>query len=295
MPADYRTANGDAPRGRIVAGEVGVVGVIEATEAGTAECVRTPRIVRQSDPDLYGVVALDHGNSLVEMNGKQSRMEDGDFTLFHTSYPHWVTHAAMRHVVVKFPRAILPMRHDEVSRLVGERFPGDRGSGALISRFVRRLPRHLDDPEVTDDARLGTTVIDLLTVALASRLDRADAVPAETRQRALLPRIQAFIEERLGDRELSPGMIAAAHHISVRYLHRLFETQEATVSGWIRRRRLERSRRDLLDPALATRPIGATAARWGFGYAAHFNRAFRAAYGLPPGEYRAAYGSSNPN
>lgn len=81
-------------------------------------------------------------------------------------------------------------------------------------------------------------------------------------------------------------MIAAAHHISVRYLHRLFEAEDKTVASWIRGRRLERSRLDLLDPALAGRPVSAIGARWGFTSAIHFSRAFRAVYGLPPGEYR---------
>jgi AraC-like DNA-binding protein len=75
--------------------------------------------------------------------------------------------------------------------------------------------------------------------------------------------------------------------VSIRYLHKLFETQEATVAEWIRRRRLERCRRDLLDPALRALPVNAIAARWGLLNAAHFSRAFRAAaYGATPGEYR---------
>jgi AraC-like DNA-binding protein len=81
---------------------------------------------------------------------------------------------------------------------------------------------------------------------------------------------------------------ATAHHISLRYLHKLFEGQPTTASGWIRQRRLERCRRDLLDPALGDRSVGAIAARWGLIDAAHFSRLFRAAYGLPPGEYRLA-------
>ncbi|MEO3823297.1 helix-turn-helix domain-containing protein [Actinomadura sp. B10D3] len=36
------------------------------------------------------------------------------------------------------------------------------------------------------------------------------------------------------------------------------------------------------------RPVSAIAARWGFADAAAFSRVFRAAYGLPPGEFRLA-------
>lgn len=110
-----------------------------------------------------------------------------------------------------------------------------------------------------------------------------------TRQRALLLHIQGFVEDRLGDPELSPATIAAAHRISIRYVHKLFEGMETTVCDWIRRRRLERCRQDLLDPLLGTLPVRGIAARWGLTHPAHFNRTFKAAYGMPPGQYRESH------
>jgi AraC-like DNA-binding protein len=77
------------------------------------------------------------------------------------------------------------------------------------------------------------------------------------------------------------GQLAA-----VRSLQQLFHDEGLTVAGWIRRRRLERCRRDLTDPALASQPVAAIAARWGFSSAGDFSRAFRAVHGLPPAEYR---------
>jgi len=71
-----------------------------------------------------------------------------------------------------------------------------------------------------------------------------------------------------------------------RSLYSVFEREQATVAGWIRHRRLERCRRDLLDPAQHDVPVSAVAARWGLANPAHFSRAFRAAYGLAPVEYR---------
>ncbi|WBB82533.1 helix-turn-helix domain-containing protein [Micromonospora sp. WMMD882] len=80
--------------------------------------------------------------------------------------------------------------------------------------------------------------------------------------------------------------MAAAHAVSPRYLHGLFEQQGLTVAGWIRRSRLERCRHDLADPRQRRRTVQAIAARWGFTSDAHFSRLFRAAYGVTPGEYR---------
>jgi AraC-like DNA-binding protein len=74
--------------------------------------------------------------------------------------------------------------------------------------------------------------------------------------------------------------------VSRRLLYNLFEEEGTSVARWIRERRLERCRRDLLDPALSHVPASAIAMGWGFADAAHFSRVFRARYGLPPGEYR---------
>lgn len=47
----------------------------------------------------------------------------------------------------------------------------------------------------------------MVAAALAARFDRPEAAPPESRQRTLLLQIQAFVEQRLGDPELSPATI----------------------------------------------------------------------------------------
>ncbi|MFD0883634.1 helix-turn-helix transcriptional regulator [Streptosporangium algeriense] len=140
--------------------------------------------------------------------------------------------------------------------------------------------------EPADRARLETVAIDLSTVFLAAIADVSRMVPAQTRQQALVRQIKSFVQHRLPHSDLSPVSIAAAHHISVRYLHHLFRQEEQTVGGYIRAQRLERCRTDLADDHQIGRSVAEIAARWGFADAAAFNRAFRLAYGVPPGEYR---------
>ena len=123
------------------------------------------------------------------------------------------------------------------------------------------------------------------TAALLSR-GHGSTPPPATHRHALALRIQAFIHQRLGDPGLCPGTIAAAHQISLRYLYKIFHEQGVTVAAWIRQQRLEHCHRDLADPYLAPLPVYAIATRWGFTNSAHFSRAFRAAYGVAPKEYR---------
>jgi AraC-like DNA-binding protein len=69
-------------------------------------------------------------------------------------------------------------------------------------------------------------------------------------------------------------------------LHKLFAAEHQTVSEYIRGLRLERCRRDLLDPRLADRTVSAIAFRWGFGDLSGFNRAFNATFGASPRDVR---------
>jgi AraC-like DNA-binding protein len=271
---------------RLVAGEVGAIRVGEMTARGTGGAKRTAMHIRRSDPELFKIDVLAAGRGVIEQGGRSVALEPGDFTLVDLSRPaHWMMDSA-RVVAVTFPAALLPLRRDEAARVTAVRIRGDRGPGALVSSLARQLVHHLDDYGGAEGTRLGTAVLDLLGAGLAARLDRADRLPPGSRRRALLARIRAFIEERLADPGLTPGSIAAAHFISVRYLHKLFEAEQSTVAGWIRRRRLERCCRDLLDPALAAEPVAAIGFRWGLPDPGHFSRVFRAAYGMPPGEFR---------
>jgi AraC-like DNA-binding protein len=280
-PVDLQVDGAVGERDRLVVADLGAVrvGALEASYPGGAS--RRDRHIRQADPDLCKIDVVVQGRGVVEQDGREAHLREGDLTFVDLSRPGRWRMSASRLIAVIFPRALLPLRRADAGRLTAVRIPGDRGAGAVVSALARSVVAHAGEA----DARLGTAVLDLFTTALAARLDRP--VPPATRQRAMFLRVQAYIERNLGDPGLSPRSIADAHFISVRHLHKLFEGQESTVAGWIRARRLDRCRRDLLDPGLRDRTVAAIGARWGLTNAAHFSRAFRAAYGLPPVEFRA--------
>jgi AraC-like DNA-binding protein len=274
-------------RDQLRLGELGPVRVAELTTGATSHAVRRRRHLRSSDPELFKIDVQTRGRGVIDQGGRQERYGCGDFTLVDLSRPcAWANEPQAGLVAVTFPRQLLPIGHDDLSRLTGVRVAGDHGSGALVSSIARQLPGRLDDLDVAEAARVGTTLLDLLSVALLGRLGRSGDVPASSRRRALLVSIHSYVEQHLSDPALSPAQVADAHFISVRYLHRLFESEEATVAEHIRRRRLDRCRRDLLEPDLRDLPVAAVGARWGLPTAAHFSRAFRAAYGITPGELR---------
>jgi AraC-like DNA-binding protein len=277
--------------GTLSAGSVGRLGVTRAVwepPGWRYDSQRTPALIRRSDPELFKLDVQVRGRTVLAQGGREAVLGPGDLSLIDLARPSEVHDIGNVNeiVVVQFPHAALPLRHDELERVTAVRVPATDGLAAPISALARHLALSLADHAATDGIRLSAAFMDLVIVALAQRLDRVDAVSSATRHRALFASVQAFIDQRLADPRLSPAAIAAAHHVSLRLLQRMFEEQGTSVGRWMRERRLERCRRDLLDPARADVPASAIAHGWGFADAAHFTRLFRAAYGYPPGEYR---------
>ncbi|GAA2335163.1 helix-turn-helix domain-containing protein [Streptomyces cuspidosporus] len=250
---------------------------------------RTPRMIRQCDPEVYHLTYALRGTKGIVQAGREGTLTPQEMHIVDSSRPyevHVLAPGRARAVGLEIPKRLLPLPLDRVDRLLTRRLSGRDGVGALLAGFLTRLTEDTGSYGPADGPRLETVLVDLVTAVLAHHLDHEAALPPETRQRNLALRVQAFIRQHLGDPELTPSAVAAAHHISVSYLHRLFRTQDTTVAAWIRRQRLERARRELADPAQRAVPVHRIAARWGFPHHAAFTRAFRATYGLPPSDYR---------
>jgi AraC-like DNA-binding protein len=254
------------------------------------ESQRTPKLIRQSDPELYHLGFLRRGNGRFSQAGRDVVIGRHDLVLYDTSRPFRSQTdsegSTSAEVIMHMPKALLPLPSNMVDRLIARPLPGDEGIGALLVGAINHLVVDRGRFKPADAIRVGTVLLDLLTSLLTRELDATAGVPPETHRAALAMEVRAFIERRLGDPLLSPSMIADAHRISVRLLQRIFQQDGLTVAAWIRHRRLDRCRRDLADPMLGSRPVHAIAARWGFPHAQHFSRAFRTAYGMPPQDYR---------
>lgn len=275
-------------RAEIRHADIGPVTILDFQSTAMANS-RTSDLIRASDRGLCNIYLARRGRGVFEQDGRETVPAPGEFHLVDLSRPNHVTiDQWIGGAIVMFPRTLLPLRGKELRELTLARFSPQEPYGGLVSSLVQQLTGHLDAYQNARDASIGTAVLDLLSLAVATRLDRVAAVPAETRQNAMMLRIQSFISHHLDDPGLSPASVATAHHISVRTLHRLYQTQDQTIAASIQHLRLERCRHDLINPELRGHPVSAIGARWGFQDPATFSRAFRIAYGVPPGEYRAA-------
>ncbi|MDR2998980.1 MAG: helix-turn-helix domain-containing protein [Microbacterium sp.] len=248
---------------------------------------RTPELIARGDREFFKVSLMLSGTGLLIQDGREAVLSPGDLAVYDTSRPYsLVFDEDFRSMIVMFPRHLIALPTDLVGELTAVRISGSDGLGLVVVPYLSQLAVNLDQIAGTTGARLAHSALDLVTTVFSRELglDENGADP----HRALMQRIRAHIDRNLASTDLSPASIAAAHFVSTRHLHGLFQEQGTTVSTWIRTRRLEQCRRDLLDPLYADRPVAAIAARWGFVDAAHFSRAFKAAYEASPSEYRAA-------
>ncbi|WP_433854934.1 helix-turn-helix domain-containing protein [Streptomyces kronopolitis] len=265
---------------------------LRTTEHSPMTVRRTAHLIRRSDPGIYHLSFVAGGHEKVDHLGREAVYGVGDLALVDTSRPQHVelgtgeSGGQARGTGVYVPRELMPLPAKSVEKLINRPMSGREGVGALLVQFLTQVVRDSGSYRPADGPRLGTVALDLIAMLFAHALEAEDTLAPEARRRSLLLRIKGFIQHRLPDPDLTPGAVAAAHHISLSYLYRLFEDEEATVAAWIRRQRLERARRDLADAALRSTPVHAIATRWGFPRAADFTRAFRTTYGMPPTTYR---------
>ncbi|WP_225850803.1 helix-turn-helix domain-containing protein [Streptomyces sp. HPF1205] len=254
------------------------------------EARRTRRLIARGDEDGFVVVKLlSKGVARIEQDAREVGVNPGEVFIYDMARPlRLVLPECFQTKSLVLPREALGLDESDLSRITASPFRSDTAPGALLSVLVSQLADTAGSYRPGTAELLARKAADLVTVLAEERLGRASG-RTEGRDEAMRLRIRAFIGRNLADPGLTPQTLARAHHISVRYLHKIFEAEDTTVSRLIRSRRLEACRQDLIRRENANRTIVAVARQWGFTSASHFSRVFLAAYGMSPGEWRAAH------
>jgi AraC-like DNA-binding protein len=285
VPLECAPVGRGAFRGEVAHWELGDLLVSRvAAEAHLAS--RTRRMIALRDAGYYKVGLLTHGSCKLSQEGRDALLQPGDLAIYDCRRPYTMVFDEPHEMsFLMFPCDRLRLPSAAVEQVLVTPVSSTQSTGSLVAPFLRRLVANLEQPGEPVNSRLADNVLDLLATLFSERTGMTPADPAALR-RSLLLSVHSWIDAHLADPDLDPDTIARANHISVRYLHKLFQEQGTSVGSWVRKRRLANCRRDLADPALAQRGVHAIARRWGFDDAAHFSKIFKASYGQPPGAYR---------
>ncbi|MFJ6695123.1 helix-turn-helix domain-containing protein [Streptomyces sp. NPDC091272] len=260
--------------------------------SGSLHLVRdTGRAVQA--PDAIALVLLlgDRGGTAeLGQEGRTSLLRGGQFALVDLREDFALrAEGAVDCVLFRLPLHALHVPPPALRSATARALPASGSSGPLMP-LLTHLARAASDRSAATASRvvrerLGGIVTDQVA-ALVEDLAQDAGPVAVAGPGQLVAAVRAYVDGNLGDLDLTAERIARAHRISVRYLHRLFESEDLTVGRLIQLRRVERCAEELARRERVGPSIAVVAARWGFRSAAHFSRSFKAVHGHPPQQWR---------
>jgi AraC-like DNA-binding protein len=247
---------------------------------------RRSRHIAKLDKDCYYVQFIQHGKINVLQAGGTLMTNGATGAIFCATEPYDLECTGeIRSFYLELPRKAFADRFANDRIPVAATFGTGRGLGRIAAEFCSMLAAEGASLEAGVRARLGDELMDVIALALdAGNGDAASEDHAV--QQARLRSVKAWIEEHLGDPDLSLEKIAKHNGISLRHLHYLFKLTNMSASEWIWDRRLQRSYEALTRPECGNLSITEAAYRLGFNSSSHFSTAFRRKFGIRPSDLK---------
>lgn len=263
---------------------------VSSVQSRTQRIERSGSLIRGDTRAYLQLGMMRRGTAVVRQDGREALVGRGDYVLYETSRPFdWMVNgdAADDQWVLEvftWPRSMISLGVDESRGLTARTFDGASGMTGVLGRFLHDIVTARPEVDLSMGGSVADEVADLVSV-IAHTIVTGD----DLRQNVGLSRkIDQYIDQHLGDPDLSPTMIAQATSISNRQLHRIFADRDLTVSRTIRMKRLESCRREIIASIAKDRSLTEISRKWGFTDLAVFGRAFKDVYGVSPRQYRAA-------
>lgn len=287
VPLDVDLHEDEPATATIVSRRVGFMQVSTVT-AGPQTVTRRPRMIARDGRETVTLTLMHRGMAERSQDGRDTVVHPGQFALSDSRRPFSkVLRQAFSLTSFHFPRSALGVSDPELRGVTATSFGRDEPLAALLAGHLRRLDVSAESVAPAQADRLAAVTCDLLACLLQERHGRqVSQEPAAVQ--AMLLRVKDYMVRNLADPDLSLVEVASAHQVSLRYLHKLFETEGVTAARWIQQQRLERCRKELARTTSHAPTVATVAHSWGFASASHFSRVFRLAYGISPRELQTA-------
>lgn len=246
---------------------------------------RTARRLREESPPSTSLIVQCTGSGTVIQESREAAVGTGDLVVASSTQPSVIISGHhSRCLVVQIPAPLLAVPEATLLGAVARRVSPEVPIAGVLGRFVRDLAT-LPTLEAVEAEDLARPTVELVRALIATVLGDKNR-PRESLQSTLQALLTDYISAHWHERDLTVSRLAAAHHLSPRHVYRLLSAQGISLGDWLRERRLEACRDELARPGAATDSIASVGRRWGFLDATNFGRAFKAAYGLTPLEWR---------
>jgi AraC family transcriptional activator of tynA and feaB len=246
------------------------------------------RVARAShDPDSLKLLIQTKGSSLIRQSGRTVMFGEGMPVLYDPTRPYALVNRTPVHLVMlQLPRDAFP--EHVLSTLAAPIVPRHDLAGLwhVLLATLRSSLIEAVSLDALGRQKLGAALVHMVRPLLEDSVSGEQVRPASLD--ILLKRCKLFINAELHSPDLGMERIASRMGCSPRYVFRAFETEDMTPMQYIWEARLRRARQNLSSPAHAGHSITEIAFSLGFSSSAHFSRAFRERFGMPPRDFRCA-------
>ena len=243
---------------------------------------RDRRIIVQGGLDQYFIQLFVAGITKGDCDGVQFAAGPGDICVFDLSRPFTsqVEPGSTMSVILPRQRVDLASRGSSLHGLV---LRGGSPVTKLLADFIMSLSRLAGNLALAQLPEIEEAAAALLASCLAQGNPSASSDPA------LSPVVRHsllnFIDAKLADPELGPGLLMQRFRVSRAHLYRMFAA-DGGVARVIREHRLDAAYRALIAPNAAEHSITQIAFAFGFSSSGQFQRAFSSRFNLSPSDAR---------
>lgn len=255
------------------------------------QVTRSPAMVGTDHRDDLLLILAVGGELTVSQYDRSVSLAEGAFSMVDAAAPFVVEGLTeFEQIVLHTPRELLTSRlpEDVLLSTFGVAHGASVGLGGLLSRFLVDLSRTSADLSDCGRATTASTVLDLLATTVNERVSPLS--PTVLGHQRDLRRVQQAMVHTLHLPGRGLAEISAELGMSVRYIHKLFESTGLTPRGFLTEERMKRARWLLLDSERTVAEVGALV---GYRDVAHFSRAFSSKFGTSPSRFRATPRSPN--
>jgi AraC-like DNA-binding protein len=236
-----------------------------------------------NDPDLVGLLYIRRGTIALDFEGRPVVLRAGELVMWDSARRGgFSTSGRVDNQTLVIPRGLLTMQAPGYEAMYGRPFRAGHPAARLMGSFVDSLVPVVGSLDSAARDAVADAALDIARAVVSTSDDPQRRQGTASRVKA----VRLYIDANLGNPNLDPVTIANANAISLRTLHRMFESTDDSVSGVIRARRLSRCRADLLRGT--DEPVSTIAHRWGFRNMSFFSRLFRERYGVSARELQVA-------
>ncbi len=280
VPLQIKIAPHDDFAGQVALTQLGGVRVV--TSGSRAQCItRTPKLIAQDNEEFLMLGLQLKGSAIIEQHRRQAKLHSGDFVFWDTRRPYTINFPNdWEMAVFLFPRSKFTFSSKSVDSFTALTFHGQKGVTQIASRLLIGIADEARYQTFEHDTPLLEHTLGILVFCINHKLTDCMVLPSYNE--VLLQRISNYISNNLQNPQLSATEVAQAHGLTLSQLYRVFQSQRSTIGDYIRQRRLDKIKFELINPASRHLTIAALARKWGFLDTPHFNRVFKAHYKITP-------------